>query len=58
MQVFPFDKKFNRKNFYCGVYSLDHYIHHQVSHDIRKKLATCFVLLDVGLHFDPSPYEK
>lgn len=46
MQVFPFDKKFNRKNFYCGVYSLDHYIHHQVSQDIRKKLATCFVLLD------------
>lgn len=46
MQVLPFDKKYNRNAFYCDVDSLNNYIHHQVSQDIRKKLATCFVILD------------
>lgn len=35
-----------RDQFHCGVESLDNYIKLQVSQDVRKKLAACFVLAD------------
>jgi len=40
------DKNHNRKNFTCEEESLNNYIRKQVSQDIRKKLATCFVAID------------
>lgn len=42
----PFKKSFKRENFDCQKPSLDAYIKTQVSQDIKKKLAVCFVLLD------------
>jgi ribosomal protein S18 acetylase RimI-like enzyme len=36
----------NRKNFNCEEESLNEYIRTQVSQDIRKRLATCFVAID------------
>jgi hypothetical protein len=36
----------NRKNFTCEENSLTDYIRNQVSRDIRKKLAICFVAID------------
>lgn len=36
----------NRKNFSCGIASLDHYIKTQVTQDIKRKLAACFVVAD------------
>jgi ribosomal protein S18 acetylase RimI-like enzyme len=36
----------NRKNFTCEEESLNEYIRTQVSQDIRKRLATCFVAID------------
>lgn len=40
------DSSFGRKDFSCGKPSLDHYIHHQASQDMKRKLAVCFVSLD------------
>lgn len=39
-------KSHNRKKFECEEDSLTQYIRKQVSQDIRKKLATCFVAVD------------
>jgi ribosomal protein S18 acetylase RimI-like enzyme len=39
-------KTHNRKNFTCEEDSLTEYIRKQVSQDIRKRLATCFVAID------------
>jgi predicted GNAT family N-acyltransferase len=36
----------NRVNFTCGKESLDNYIRRQVSQDIKKRLAACFVIVD------------
>lgn len=41
----PFEKSFNRKEFDCEKPSLNDYIKTQVSQDIKKQLAVCFVLL-------------
>jgi len=38
------DSTFERKDFCCGKPSLDHYIQHQASQDMRRKLAVCFIL--------------
>ncbi|OQX75242.1 MAG: GNAT family N-acetyltransferase [Bacteroidetes bacterium 4484_249] len=38
------NKSHDRTRFNCGNKSLDNYIKHQVSQDIRKKLSVCFVL--------------
>lgn len=46
MTIILLDKSHNRKNFNCEEPSLNSYIHNQVSQDIRKKLATCFVAID------------
>jgi hypothetical protein len=40
------EKIHNRKNFTCEEDSLTEYIRTQVSQDIRKRLATCFVTID------------
>lgn len=39
-------KSHNRKNFHCEEEALNHYIQKQVSQDIKRRLATCFVALD------------
>ncbi len=39
-------KKHNRSVFSCGNDSLDNYIRTQASQDIKKKVATVFVLID------------
>jgi len=42
------EKAHNRRNFTCEENSLTEYIRKQVSQDIRKRLAICFVALDSG----------
>lgn len=42
----PLEKAFDRKGFDCGKDALNQYIRIQVSQDVKKKLAVCFVLLD------------
>ena len=39
-------KSHHRKDFRCEEPALNHYLQRQVSQDIRKKLATCFVATD------------
>jgi predicted GNAT family N-acyltransferase len=39
-------KKHNRSCFSCGNESLDNYIRNQASQDLKKKIATVFVLID------------
>ncbi|BAZ14452.1 hypothetical protein NIES4071_62960 [Calothrix sp. NIES-4071] len=39
-------KKHNRSCFSCGNESLDNYIRKQASQDLKKKIATVFVLID------------
>ncbi len=46
MTIVLLDKSHNRKNFYCEESSLTDYIKNQVSQDIRKRLAACFVAID------------
>ncbi len=46
MKIQLLEKNHNRKNFTCEEDSLTEYIKKQVSQDIRKKLATCFVAVD------------
>lgn len=40
------EKKHNRKGFSCGVATLDNYIKQDVSQEIKRKLAVCYVLVD------------
>ncbi|MCF8298420.1 MAG: GNAT family N-acetyltransferase [Saprospiraceae bacterium] len=40
------DKSHNRTEFDCGKKSLNNYIQLQVSQDVKKKLAVCFVISD------------
>jgi predicted GNAT family N-acyltransferase len=42
------EKTHNRQEFNCEEASLTDYIKNQVSQDIRKRLATCFVSVDEG----------
>ena len=46
MQIQRLEKTHNRKNFTCEENLLTDYIRKQVSQDIRKRLATCFVAVD------------
>ncbi|AFZ38013.1 acetyltransferase (plasmid) [Stanieria cyanosphaera PCC 7437] len=47
LQIEPFDcKQHNRSKFSCGVESLDRYIRSQANQDLKKKIATVFVLID------------
>ena len=40
------NKSHNRTHFDSGKESLNNYLKHQASQDIKKKLAVCFVLID------------
>jgi len=42
----PFDKGYNREEFDCEKESLNNYFKKQISQDIKKKLAVCFIYLD------------
>lgn len=46
MKIQRLEKSHNRSNFNCEVESLTVYLKKQVSQDIRKRLATCFVAVD------------
>lgn len=41
----PFDATHNRSAFRCGTEQLDSYLREQVSQDIRRRVAACFVAL-------------
>ncbi|MDP2384996.1 MAG: GNAT family N-acetyltransferase [Bacteroidota bacterium] len=42
----PLDASFKKNEFSCGKVSLDDYLHKQVSQDIKRKLAVCFVIAE------------
>lgn len=46
MKIQLLEKTHIRKNFTCEEHSLTEYIRKQVSQDIRKRLAICFVAID------------
>ena len=47
LQIEPFTRKqHNRSEFSCGVESLERYIRSQANQDLKKKMATVFVLID------------
>ena len=46
MKIQLLDKNHIRKNITCEEESLNYYIRKQVSQDIRKRMATCFVAID------------
>jgi predicted GNAT family N-acyltransferase len=46
LEIFILDKTHNRKAFECEEQQLTDYIKKQVSQDIEKKLAVCFVAID------------
>lgn len=48
MRIELLEKTHNRQEFNCEEPSLTDYIKNQVSQDIRKRLATCFVSVDEG----------
>jgi predicted GNAT family N-acyltransferase len=48
LQIEPLDsRKHIRSNFSCGKESLDNYIRKQASQDLKRRVATVFVLIDV-----------
>lgn len=48
MDISILDKTHNRKSFECEEQSLTDYIQRQVSQDVKKRLAICFVATDKG----------
>ena len=47
LKIEPLDsRKHERSNFCCDRDSLDNYIHKQASQDLKKRVATIFVLID------------
>lgn len=44
-----FTSAHNKSQFNCGKPSLDNYIQTQVSQDVKKKLAACFVIADENM---------
>lgn len=42
------NKSHRRNNFECGKDLLNHYIRHQASQDMKRKLAACFILTDMN----------
>lgn len=41
----PLDDTYDRDSFTCGVEALDRYLKTQVTQDIRRRMATCFVAI-------------
>jgi len=50
LEIFILDKTHNRKAFECEEQQLTDYIKKQVSQDIKKKLAVCFVAIDSDIN--------
>lgn len=48
--VAPFDAAHDRSEFHSGSAPLDRYLREQVSQDIRRRVAVCFVALADGQH--------
>ena len=46
MHVEPLSDRHDRAAFASGVEPLDHYFHTQAGQDVRKRVASCFVLVD------------
>ncbi|MGW8140269.1 MULTISPECIES: GNAT family N-acetyltransferase [Alphaproteobacteria] len=46
MQITPLDDLHDRAAFECGVEPLDRYFKTQAGQDVRKRMASCFVLTD------------
>lgn len=44
-RIEPLDRH-DRQSFFCGVEALDRYFREQVSQDVRRRLAVCFVVVD------------
>ena len=44
----PLSASHKREDFSCGKSPLDTYLHKQVSQDIKRRLAACFILPDEG----------
>lgn len=47
LEVLPFDKKFDRRSFDCGVSASNRYLTEQSGQDVRRNYATLFVAVDV-----------
>ena len=48
MNIAPLDEHHDRTAFECGVEPLDRYFRTQAGQDVRKRVASCFVLTDGG----------
>lgn len=46
--VEPLGGGHDRTGFSCGVEALDRYLRRQASQDVRRRIATCFVLMDAA----------
>ena len=44
-RVVPLDAQHNRAQFSCGTLALDRYFASQVSQDVKRRVASCFVVL-------------
>jgi ribosomal protein S18 acetylase RimI-like enzyme len=45
--IMPLTAEHDRKGFSCRVEALDNYFHKQVSQDIRRRVAACYVPVDI-----------
>lgn len=43
-----FGRQHDRATFSCGVAGLDGYLKHQASQDMKRRLASCYVLVETG----------
>jgi len=48
MKVSAYRKEFDREGFECGIDELDFYLKRNLSQDIRRNAASCFVLHEAG----------
>ncbi|MFU2077921.1 GNAT family N-acetyltransferase [Avibacterium endocarditidis] len=46
IKITAFDKAYLRNQFDCGVPPLNQYLQKQVSEDIKKRIASCFTVVD------------
>jgi len=44
--IVPLERKHDRRTFSCGNVALDRYLHEQAGQDVRKRVATVFVLTE------------
>jgi len=48
LQVEPLDKRHDRKDFTCGIESLDRYLKTQASQDMQRKSSGVFILTEIA----------